>query len=58
MNFYDNMFNIMEYCLKKNIGNEGCLIECIFYLYITKFNNIILKNSNIHGFFIRQQYKD
>ena len=54
MNFYDNIDNINKYCNKKNIGNMGCLIECIFYLYITHFNNIILKKSNIFGLFIRQ----
>ena len=51
--FYDNIDIIMNYCDKKNIGNKGCLIECIFYLYITQFNNIILKKSNIKGIFIR-----
>jgi hypothetical protein len=55
MNFYDNMFNIIEYCFKQNIGNQGALIECVFYLYITQFNNIILKRSNIYGIFVRQQ---
>lgn len=54
MNFYDNIFDIMNYCDENKIGNKGALIECIFYLYITKFNNIILKCSNIHGIFIRQ----
>jgi hypothetical protein len=54
MNFYDNISYIMNYCYENNIGNKGCLIECIFYLYITKFNNIILKQSNISGIFIRQ----
>jgi hypothetical protein len=54
MNFYDNIDNINKYCNEKNIGNMGCLIECIFYLYITHFNNIILKQSNIFGIFIRQ----
>ena len=51
--FYDNIDNIMNYCYTNNIGNKGCLIECIFYLYITQFNNIILKKSNIKGIFIR-----
>ena len=53
MNFYDNIFDIMNYCNENKIGNNGALIECIFYLYITK-NNIILKRSNISGIFIRQ----
>jgi len=52
--FYDNILRIMKYCNKKKIGNDGALIECIFYLYITKFNNINLKRSNISGFFIRE----
>lgn len=55
MNFYDNINDIMTYCNTHNIGNKGAVIECIFYLYITKFNNIILKQSNIHGIFIRQK---
>ena len=54
MSFYDNIFKIMNYCFENNIGNEGALIECIFYLYITQFNNINLKKSNISGIFIRQ----
>ena len=54
MNFYDNIDNIMNYCNQNNIGNMGAMIECIFYLYITQFNNIILKQSNISGIFIRQ----
>ncbi len=53
-NFYDNILNIMNYCNKQHIGNKGAMIECIFYLYITHFNNIILKRSNISGIFIRQ----
>ena len=52
--FYDNILPIMKYCNKNKIGNDGALIECIFYLYITKFNNINLKRSNISGFFIRE----
>ena len=52
--FYDNILRIMKYCNKKKIGNDGALIECIFYLYITKFNNINIKRSNISGFFIRE----
>jgi hypothetical protein len=43
MNFYDNIDYIMKYCNTHHIGNKGALIECIFYLYITQFNNIILK---------------
>ena len=54
MNFYDNIDYIMKYCNTKNIGNMGAMIECIFYLYITHFNNIILKRSNINGIFIRE----
>jgi hypothetical protein len=53
-NFYDNILKIMKYCSENKIGNEGALIECIFYLYITQFNNITLKKSNISGFFIRE----
>ena len=55
MNFYDNIDHIMKYCDTNKIGNDGALIECIFYLYITQFNNIILKKSNINGIFIRQR---
>jgi len=55
MNFYDNIEYISEYCNTHDIGNQGANIECIFYLYITHFNNIILKKiSNICGIFIRQ----
>lgn len=54
MNFYDNINHIMEYCNEHNIGNQGALIECIFYLYITHFNNITMKKSNISGVFVRQ----
>ena len=54
LNFYDNIDCIMKYCNTQNIGNKGALIECIFYLYITQFNNIILKKSNICGIFIRE----
>jgi len=55
MNFYDNIEYISEYCNTHDIGNRGANIECIFYLYITHFNNIILKKiSNICGIFIRQ----
>ena len=36
--FYDNMFTIKEYCNTNNIGNDGCLIESMLYLYITQFN--------------------
>lgn len=53
--FYDNILDIMNYCQYNKIGNMGCMIECIFYLYITKFNNINLKKSNIHGIFVRQK---
>lgn len=54
MNFYDNIDYIIKYCDTNNIGNKGARIECIFYLYITQFNNIILKKSNIGGIFIRK----
>ena len=53
-NFYDNMLDIVKYCIKQ-IGNveNKCLTEYIFYTYITN-NNINLKKSNIHGIFIRE----
>lgn len=51
--FYDNMLDIMKYCLKKNFGNKGCMTECIFYTYITN-NDIIFKRSNINGIFLRE----
>ena len=50
--FYDNMLELMKYCLKKKIGNKGCMTECIFYTYITN-NQITIKRSNISGVFIR-----
>lgn len=53
--FYDNILIIMKYCRENNIANEGALIECIFYLYITQYNNISLKHSNIKGIFVRQK---
>ena len=55
--FYDNISDTMKYCFENNIGNNGALIECIFYTYITKFNNINLKQSNIGGIFIRENCK-
>lgn len=51
--FYDNMIDLMTYCFNNNIGNEGCLIECMFYLYLIN-NNIILKKSEIKGIFLRE----
>lgn len=51
--FYDNMLDIMKDCLKKEIGNKGCMTECIFYTYVTN-NDIIFKRSNISGCFIRE----
>lgn len=53
MNFYDNIDNIMTYCIKNNIGQNGGFIECVFYLYFTQ-SNVILKKSNISGIFVRQ----
>jgi hypothetical protein len=51
--FYDNMLDTMNYCIKNNIGNKGCMTECIFYTYVTN-NNINFKCSNIKGIFIRE----
>lgn len=51
--FYDNMFTLKEYCTTNNIGNDGCLIESMLYLYIIQ-NNINLKCSNIQGKFVRE----
>ena len=51
--FYDNIFPISEYCYENKIGNVGALIECIFYLYVTHFNDIMFKQSCISGIFIR-----
>jgi hypothetical protein len=56
-NFYDNIFDIMMYCIENNIANKGASIECFFYLYITKYNNIKIKVSNINGIFIREKLK-
>ena len=53
-NFYDNIVSLLKYCEENKIGNLGAIYECIFYLYITKFNNINLKKSNISGIFIRE----
>ena len=52
--FYDNILTLLEYCYDNRIGQHGAGIECAFYLYITKFNTINLKKSNIGGFFIRE----
>jgi hypothetical protein len=52
--FYDNILPLMTYASENNMGNSGAFIECIFYLYITKLNNITFKRSNIHGIFIRE----
>jgi len=54
-NFYDNMIHIMKYCNDNKIGNQGALIECMFNLYLTKYNNIQIKQSNIKGIFIRER---
>lgn len=51
--FYDHITPIMKHCHENNIGQDGALIECVLYLYITHFNNINLKRSNVGGFFIR-----
>ena len=51
--FYDNMIELMNMCFASNIGQYGALIETMFYLYLTN-NNINIKYSNIHGFFIRE----
>jgi hypothetical protein len=55
LNFYENILTLYEHCLEIEIGNKGALIECIFYLYLTN-NNISLKLTHIHGFFIREKY--
>jgi hypothetical protein len=52
--FYDNMISILKYCYQNKIANLGACIECVFYLYVTKFNSINLKQSNIHGIFVRE----
>ena len=52
-NFYDNMLDIVKYCIKQTGGGTQCLTEYIFYTYITN-NNINLKESNINGIFIRE----
>jgi len=52
--YYDNIINLLRYCKELNIGNKGGIYECIFYLYITKFNNIDLKKTNLKGIFIRE----
>jgi hypothetical protein len=52
--FYDNILTLLEYCYKNGIGQNGAIYECIFYLYITQFNTINLKKSNICGIFIRE----
>jgi hypothetical protein len=52
--FYDNILQLLEYCNENEIGQNGAIYECIFYLYITKFKNIQLKKSNISGIFIRE----
>ena len=53
-NFYNEISNLMEYCDKNKIGNDGALIETIFYLYLTK-NKINLKKSEICGIFVREK---
>jgi hypothetical protein len=53
LEFYDHMTPIMEYCSKNNIGQNGAMIECVFYMYLTHFNNINLKITNIRGIVIR-----
>ena len=53
LNFYDNISDIMNYCHENNIGNEGCLIECIFYLYIKIINiNIDMQAGMFDSTFI------
>lgn len=52
--FYDNMYTLIPRCLSNNIGNQGCLIESVFYVYITETPKLSLKRSNICGIFIRE----
>lgn len=51
--FYDNILELIEYCLENNIGNRGAIYETIWYQFLIK-NNIIIKKSNIKGSFIRE----
>ena len=55
IDFYDNMIPIRDYCIEKKFGTKGATMECIFYLYITHFNNINLKKINgIKGEVVRE----
>jgi len=51
--FYDNILELIEYCLENNIGNKGAIYETIWYQFLIN-NNIIIKKSNINGIFVRE----
>jgi len=52
-NFYENMLLLLEYCSKNNIGNNGAMIECMFYTYLTQ-HNINMTQTNVKGLFVRE----
>jgi hypothetical protein len=54
--FYDNLVELLIYCENNEIGNNGCLIECAFYTYLSK-NNVIMQKSNVRGIFVREFIK-
>lgn len=53
--YYDNFLPLLVYCNQRLIGNEGAPIyEWMFYIYLTEFNKINIKKSNITGIFLRE----
>jgi hypothetical protein len=52
-NFYDDMPKLLENAIKNNKGQQGALIEHLWYKYITK-NKINMNKSSIRGEFVRE----
>ena len=52
-NFYDDMPRLLSIAIKNNKGQEGALIEHLWYRYIVN-NNINLNKSVIIGEFVRE----
>jgi hypothetical protein len=51
--FYDNIYKLMYKAIKNNTGNCGCMIEHLWYTYLTK-QNINIQKGNVSGIFVRE----